>query len=100
MTPLGLLSSLRKYRVIAGRHLPLLTVTLEIEASYAIATIFSLSSRQLGSRPHGLSFWRLRGGCRLASSPIGRIGAVTCQVWFASLPCSQFPTTKQAWPLP
>ena len=56
------------------------------------ATIFSLSAQQLGSRPHGRSFWRLRGACHLASSPIDRIGAVTCRVWFVSLPCPQFPT--------
>ena len=42
----------------------------ETEATHPIATIFSMSAQQLGLRPHGLSFWRLRGGCHLASSPI------------------------------
>jgi hypothetical protein len=59
-----------------------------------MATILSLSAQRLGSRPRELSFWQLCGGCHLASSPIGRIGAVTYQVWFVSLPCSQFPTAN------
>ena len=83
-----------------GKVLPLLTVTPETEATHTIATIFSLSAQQLGLRPHGLSFWRFRGGCHLASSPIGRIGAVTSQVLFASLPCSQFPTADQTLAIP
>ena len=60
-----------------------------------IATIFSPAAQQLGSRPHGRFFWRIRGECHLASSPIGRIGAVTFQAWFVSLPCSQFPTARR-----
>ena len=82
------------------RSSPFPQVTPETEATHTIATIFSLSAQQLGLRPHGRSFSRLRGGCYLASSPIGRIGAVTSQVWFASLPCSQFPTTDQALAIP
>src|ERR1035437_758927 len=69
-----------------------LGVAWPLSLPMVMATVFSLSAQQLGSRPHGRSFWRLRGGCHLASSPIGRIGAVTCQAWFVSLPCSQFPT--------
>ena len=59
-------------------------------------TILSLSARRIGSRSRVLSFWRLRGDCQLVSFPIGRIGAVTCQVWFVSLPCSQSPTKNQS----
>jgi len=47
--------------------------------SIAIAIIFLPSVQQLGSRPHGRFFWRIRGECRLASSLIGRIGLVTFQ---------------------
>lgn len=66
---------------------PLAHVTPETEATHTIATIFSRSAQQLGLRSHGHSFRRLRGGCYLPSSPIGRIGAVTSKVWFASCEC-------------
>jgi hypothetical protein len=59
-------------------------------------TILSLSAQRLGSRPRVLSFSRLRGDCQLTSFPIVRIGAVTSQVWFVSLPCSQSPTKNQS----
>ena len=61
--------------LIAGRS-SLAHSDPETGATCTIATIFSQSAQQLGLRPHGLSFWRLRGGSHLASSPIGRIGAV------------------------